>query len=109
MAVGCHTQEHDIFTRILAVLIPRAIRFFGRSPGPEGFYALRPECVQTISITIGTVLASMLPTLAILVLYYVKSIEARLGLILIFTSVLSVILAIGTKARKVEIFATTTA
>ena len=55
------------------------------------------------------VLSSVLPTLAILVLYFVNRMIVRIGLIILFTALFSVTLAVFTAARKVEIFSATAA
>jgi hypothetical protein len=55
------------------------------------------------------VLSSILPTLAILVLYFVKRMIVRIGLVILFTTLFSVTLAVFTAARKVEIFSATAA
>jgi hypothetical protein len=57
----------------------------------------------------GTVLASLMPTIAILALYCVNNTLARLGLILAFSSLFSLALRVLARARKIETFAATTA
>ncbi|KAK8094238.1 hypothetical protein PG997_000923 [Apiospora hydei] len=54
-------------------------------------------------------LSSTLPTLAILVLYFVKDMVTRLGLIILFTTIFAFALAFFTDAKKVEIFSATAA
>jgi hypothetical protein len=58
---------------------------------------------------ISTVAASQLPISSILILYFATSLPARLGIILGYTALCSLALAIFTKARKVEMFAATSA
>ncbi|KAE9374805.1 hypothetical protein N431DRAFT_557033 [Stipitochalara longipes BDJ] len=58
---------------------------------------------------VSTVISSMLPISSIIILYYVSSQRARLGIILGFTALFSLALATFTKARRVEIFAGTSA
>ena len=55
------------------------------------------------------VLSSVLPTLAILALYFVNRMIVRIGLVILFTALFSVTLAVFTAARKVEIFSATAA
>ena len=57
----------------------------------------------------GTVLASMIPITSIVILYFVQSNLARLSLSVAFTGIFSCCLAILTGARRVEIFAATSA
>ena len=49
-------------------------------------------------------MSSLIPTLSILVLYFVKRQLVRLGLLIVFTTTFSLTLAWFTEARKVEIF-----
>jgi hypothetical protein len=50
-----------------------------------------------------------MPTIAIFVLYFIKNTLARLGAILCFSSLFSLVLSVVAKARKIETFAATTA
>lgn len=65
--------------------------------------------LATIASIVGTVLASLLPIICILVLYFVRSTLTRLGIMVVFTTLFSTTLAIFTSARRVEIFASTAA
>jgi hypothetical protein len=58
---------------------------------------------------VGAIISSILPTIVILVLYFVKRMIVRIGLVIIFTAIFSIALAIFTAARKVEIFSATAA
>jgi hypothetical protein len=57
----------------------------------------------------GTVVSSLLSISSIVVLYSVCDMSIRLGVVAAFTAVFSLVLALMTKARRVEIFAATTA
>lgn len=59
--------------------------------------------------TISTVLSSLLPTTSILILYMVQRPGARLAIIMGFTALFSLILTTLAKARRIDIFAATTA
>ena len=59
-------------------------------------------------VIVGT-WSSLLPTLAILVLYFVKSMLVRIGLVIVFTFMFSFVLSIFTGARNVEVFSATAA
>ncbi|KAK3320511.1 hypothetical protein B0T19DRAFT_477768 [Cercophora scortea] len=54
-------------------------------------------------------LSALLPTTAILVLYYVNSMAQRIGLVVLFTSFFSIALAIFTKAKPIEMLSATAA
>lgn len=56
---------------------------------------------------IGTMCASTLPVLAIVILYCVQSMGKRLAAIAVFTSIFSAVLGIFSDARRIEIFAAT--
>ncbi|MCJ1246402.1 hypothetical protein MMC30_003609 [Trapelia coarctata] len=56
-----------------------------------------------------TVVASLLPISSIVILYLVSSMVARLGIVVGFTAVFSLCLTLVTQARRVEIFAATSA
>jgi hypothetical protein len=60
-----------------------------------------------VGTLIGTICASTLPVLAIVVLYYIHSMGGRLAAIAGFTSIFSAILGIFSNSRRVEIFAAT--
>ena len=62
-----------------------------------------------IANAISTLLSSLLPTVSILVLYFVKKPLARLAVTMVFTAVFSVTLAMVAKARRIDVFAATTA
>lgn len=58
---------------------------------------------------INTIIACLLPTSSIIVLYFVWSLPARLGIIVAFQVLFSFCLALFTQARRVEIFASVAA
>ena len=70
-----------------------------------------PDIVQyddtrltTISKAVSVVFASLVPTVSVLVLYFIENMLVRIGLLVVFTAVFSAALALFTKARKIEIF-----
>lgn len=60
--------------------------------------------LNKISHSVGVTFASLVPTLCVLVLYFVKRPIIRLGLLIVFTAVFSASLSTFTNARKIEIF-----
>ena len=58
---------------------------------------------------ISTILASLLPVIAIVVLYVINDMAKRLGLIAVFTTVFSACLAALTRANRFDTFAATAA
>lgn len=65
--------------------------------------------LMAVSNSIGAIFSSLLPTLVILVLYFVKSMLLRIGLMILFTAIFSIALSVFTEAKKVEIFSATAA
>lgn len=65
--------------------------------------------IETISNSVSAILGSLLPTIAILVLYFVKRMLLRIGLVIVFTSIFSLALSLFTDAKRVEIFSATAA
>lgn len=64
---------------------------------------------QRIARAVATILASLLPAISIIVLYFIKSIAARLGTMAAFTAVFSMSVSAFTSASPAEVFATTAA
>ncbi|KAK5046660.1 hypothetical protein LTR84_007421 [Exophiala bonariae] len=58
---------------------------------------------------ISIVLSSVLPVLSIVVLYIVRNMPTRLGLVALFTAAFSLSVAVLTKARRVDVFTATAA
>lgn len=65
--------------------------------------------IHTVLDALGTVVSCLFPVASIVALYLISSMAARLGFIAAFTAVFSLCLAVITNARRVEIFAATTA
>ncbi|WAO95799.1 Hypothetical protein NCS54_01344200 [Fusarium falciforme] len=63
------------------------------------------EKLQAVSDGITAALASLLPTLMIQALYFVKRMLVRIGLVIVFTTIFSVIMSFYPGARKGEVFA----
>ncbi|KAJ4213265.1 hypothetical protein NW759_011107 [Fusarium solani] len=61
--------------------------------------------LQAVSDGITAALASLLPTLMILVLYFVKRMLVRIGLVIVFTTIFSVVMSFYPGAKKGEVFA----
>jgi len=63
----------------------------------------------SIISVISIVLACVIPISSIIILYFVSSMPARLAILAIFTACFALCLSLVTQARKVEIFAATSA
>ncbi|KAL5315057.1 hypothetical protein ACEPPN_017708 [Leptodophora sp. 'Broadleaf-Isolate-01'] len=103
----------DSFTRVLrkpliALCHKLRTQFRHRPVDEESMiYVYDEKIVIRVADMIGTVIASLLPVLAVIVLYSVREMLARLGMIALFTVVFALALMVTTKAKRVEIFAAT--
>lgn len=82
---------------------------FGTEPGGVQIRKYSGKKIAKAGKIAAAVLSSILPTLAILVLYFVKRMIVRIGLVILFTATFSVTVAWFTAARKVDIFSATAA
>ena len=64
---------------------------------------------MTVSNVVASTISSLLPTLVILLLYFVNRMLVRIGLVIVFTAIFSLALSFFTTANKGEIFAATAA
>jgi hypothetical protein len=81
-----------------------------KSNNPGGdLFEYKDTTLMKFAVSISTFLSTLFPILSIFVLYYVRNNPARLGLIVAFTSLFAVALLLASSARKVEIFAATSA
>lgn len=76
---------------------------------PPRIHHINTSVNGPIDQTITTVAASILPVLPIVVFYFVENLLVRIGLILVFTAVFSVILVWGFKIKPHASLAITTA
>ncbi|KAE8448777.1 hypothetical protein EG329_008779 [Mollisiaceae sp. DMI_Dod_QoI] len=65
--------------------------------------------IRSLTKAVATVLACMLPTLSIVVLYMVQTMSKRLGAVTAFTTLFSISLVVMTNAEMIDIFAATAA
>ncbi|KAG4435317.1 hypothetical protein IFR05_009206 [Cadophora sp. M221] len=72
-------------------------------------FLYRDSHIYRIATILGTLLSSLIPIAAIIVLSFVKNMTARLGIVSAFTAVFSVSLSLVTEGKRVEIFAATAA
>lgn len=75
----------------------------------NGVWYYEEAGLVSVANSISTILSSLLPTTSIVVLYFVQEAWARLLVTMIFTALFSITLAAITKARRVDVFAATTA
>lgn len=102
----------DPFSRWLTdSFIPFFHRILGkrfRKPVPQdpesGICEYDEGHISGVVDVLGTVVASILPIGSIVGLYFVRHVLVRLGLIVVFTAVFSLALAVFSDARRVEVF-----
>jgi hypothetical protein len=111
----CRPMNTDILSRVIRnKLVPSIHNLLGAkfkdsiSCAPESSITQYSDGLINSAINVlGTVVSSLLPVLAIVVLYYVKDMLARLGCIAAFTGLFSLALGLMTQGSRVEIFAAT--
>lgn len=85
-------------------------RQYKSSTDPEvGIYSYKEDHLEAPVVIFSTVMSALLPIVAIVALYIVKSMPIRLAITAVFTAVFSLVLALLTKANRVENFAATAA
>lgn len=86
-------------------------RFVGSKRPPtdveNGLYKYDHKSVHGVADVAATLLASLMPMVSIFVLYSIHNMWIRLGMVAVFTMMLSLALALFTKSRGIEIFAAT--
>ncbi|PQE33673.1 hypothetical protein CJF32_00010834 [Rutstroemia sp. NJR-2017a WRK4] len=103
----------DSFTRALRKPLTavwyklRMWRYHRQADEESMIYEYEENTVIRVADMIGTAIASLLPVLAIIVLYSVRGILVRLGIIAMFTVVFALALIVTMNAKRVEIFAAT--
>lgn len=111
-----HSKDTDSFTNwVCRTIVPGFHAVLGRyvkkpvAWDPEsGICDYSESTILTVLDICGTVVSSLLSISAIVVLYLVSNMSVRLGIVAAFTAVFALVLALMTKARRVEIFVATT-
>jgi hypothetical protein len=75
----------------------------------EGIYQFQDSKATTFAEVLTTVVASLLPICSVVILYLAPSDAVRLGMLVIFSACFALALTLMTKARKIEVFAATSA
>jgi hypothetical protein len=80
-------------------------------PGYEhvGLMHWKEENFEAVARILNILLSALYPSVAIIALYYIRTMTARLGAVLAFSFLFSASLAVLTTAKPVEIFAATAA
>ena len=75
----------------------------------KGFTVFSDHRVRRTTKVVAVVLSSILPILSIVILYYVHSTNVHIGLIIVFSTLFSGVVALVSDARNVEVMAATAA
>ena len=75
----------------------------------KGFTVFSDRRVRRTTRLVAVVLSSILPVLSIVILYYVHSTDIHIGLIMVFSTLFSGVVALVSDARNVEVMAATAA
>jgi hypothetical protein len=117
LAALCSRKAPDPFSQWVSDrVIPTFHHIIGskyRAPVSEdigsGIYEYNDSTIAFIAHIATTVVASVIPLSSVVILYVVKSNGLRLGIIALLSALFSLALALMTNARKIEIFAATSA
>ncbi|KAK8123194.1 hypothetical protein PG984_011864, partial [Apiospora sp. TS-2023a] len=75
----------------------------------EGVYEYNDACINMVIRVIVTVVASLLPTVSVVIQYFIRDDLVKLYLIVLASAIFALALAVMTNARMVEVFAATSA
>ncbi|CZR68131.1 uncharacterized protein PAC_18030 [Phialocephala subalpina] len=84
-------------------------QFRAPSDTENEFYFYDEKTVLRLADIIGTIISALLPVVSVVVLYCVKNMRVRLGLVAVFTVLFSLVLSLIAPAKRVEVFAATAA
>lgn len=95
----------------LSVVLARAYVSLRRnlSRSSDRVYHVHSSEDGRLSQGISVVVSSVLPVLPIVVLFFIKSLLVRIGLVLVFTAAFAAALVFGLKLRPEQVLAITTA
>ena len=107
-------KKEDMFTKLLiekgtATFFKYGLDRFLKPSPVHGLVGYEESTLSRLTYLIMTALASLVPVASIVILTFVSSLKLRLGVIAIFTVLLSFCLGFFTSAKRAEIFALTAA
>lgn len=89
--------------------IPRDEESAAGGSNKTALYHIDNGRIDMVTNILGTVFSCLAPLLSIVVLSFVSDPRTRLGLVCLFTLLFCLSLAVATKTRRIEIFASTAA
>lgn len=108
-------RQSDFFSNwVIENIVPKFHHFIGarfKTPDPlsSGLFTYDDNTLLMITFCVITTIASTLPILSVVLLYYVQSDTARLWLAMMLCACFTLVLGLMTNARRIDIFATTAA
>ncbi|KAL8832286.1 MAG: hypothetical protein Q9170_004943 [Blastenia crenularia] len=116
LSLDCEQPSKDTLTFLInEVMVPWYHRLWGykvkptATPNCDGVWQYDKWKLGLIANVISTLLASLLPSISILILYFLPKPVSRLVVILFFSILFSLILSLVSTSRRIEVFAATTA
>ncbi|KAL8978281.1 MAG: hypothetical protein Q9177_006442 [Variospora cf. flavescens] len=116
LSLDCPQPGKDALTTLInEKLVPWYHRRWGHRFQPSltadwyGVWQYDQEMLETVANAITTLTASLLPSISIVVLYFLSKPFTRLVAMLLFSVLFSVILSAVSTVRRIEVFAATTA
>lgn len=114
--VALSSRKHDVFTGWIAErLIPWLSHrlYLGKTPisDPEntGLIEWKDAKFSTFSRALSALTSTLIPSVAVVSLYFIRNLLARIFAAMGFSAILSLVLVLLTTARPAEIFAATVA
>lgn len=119
--VALSSRDHDVCTKWIAEkMVPwlydrgfyktkRCVSGIDEEAAQTGLVRWRNEPYRALSRALSVVTSTMIPSLAVIVLYFIHNLLARIFAATMFSALFSVTLALLTKARAPEIFGATAA
>lgn len=114
--VALSSRKHDVFTGWIAERLTPwlSYRFYvGKTPIPDledaGLIEWKDAKFSTFSRALSALTSTLIPSVAIVSLYFIRDLLARIFAAMGFSAILSLVLALLTTARPVEVFAATVA
>jgi hypothetical protein len=110
ISLSTENTDMDFFTRQVTKYVPTLHQKLIAHRYPrDTIFEYDQKRLRSVADGFSTVFSSVLPMVSILVLYNVHDTRMRLGLILLFTSLFAATLVLVSRARRIEVFAATTA
>jgi len=75
----------------------------------SNIFLYRDSHFHHLATILSTLVSSLIPITAIVILYLISDMKVRLAVVCVFTAIFAVVLSLVTEAKRVEVFAATAA